>query len=123
MRHGFSDEALDRILAVQAEKWRVDTTTEYTDFPEVVIRDMRDENHLGNTVATACGQFTNEELRQHAHLIAAAPELLEAAFLAVEILRMTSERDGDDPYWNEGGEGFIAFMGLRDAIAKVKVAV
>ena len=78
MRHGFSDEALDRILAVQAEKWRVDTTTEYTDFPEVVIRDMRDENHLGNTVATACGQFTNEELRQHAHLIAAAPELLEA---------------------------------------------
>ena len=61
-----------------------------------------------------------EELRQHAHLIAAAPELLEAAFLAVEILRMTSERDGDDPYWNEGGEGFIAFMGLRDAIADVE---
>ena len=66
-------------------QWRVDTTTEHTDHPEIVIREMRDEDHLGNTVAVACGQFASEELRQNAWLIASAPEMHELLLRMIEI--------------------------------------
>ena len=112
-RSGFGQDG-EWVWELPETLWRVDTTTEYTDFPEVVIRDMRDENLLGNTVAIACGQFTRDELCQHAHLIAAAPDLLEAAKEMVNAI----------DHWNMDAEIHpmdCAILGLNEAIKRAEV--
>lgn len=64
-----------------------------------------------------------EETEANARLIAAAPDLLKAAKYAHAVLDELSSitPEAVDPgTWNEGGDGFGAFMALRAAIAKAE---
>src|SRR5262249_12279176 len=51
---------------------------------------------------------------------AAAPRLLQALKVAEDTLRDLAERAGDDPEWNRGGNGYVAFMAARAAIREAE---
>ena len=53
-------------------------------------------------------------------LHAAAPKLLEALGVTKAALLLLATRDGNDPYWNKGGEGYVAFSLASEVIAEAK---
>ena len=55
-----------------------------------------------------------------ARLIAAASDLLEATRLAYDALYSIAKEAGNVPFWDEGGEGYIAHEAAGASIAKAE---
>ncbi len=71
----------------------------------------------GRTIAEV-GEWTDRpNAKADAALIAQAPALLAAAQTAEGVLyTLADEGAFNDDFWNEGGDGYEAFIALRDAI-------